>query len=156
MLSFHWSKCCWTTILSVCSGRWRRGRPESFLQWKEWYRVDQYMHLHIISIMSFVSFGHVQIHTSIPYSVEFLIIAVEIACVLTNAVIREMWHGSKVCLQVAEGNIASGIVVDVEVSETTAVMKRLNRVIAWSSDLEPQCLVNGNILRGIGTIRGDP
>lgn len=110
------------------------------------------MHLHIISIISSVVFGHVQIHTSIPYSVELFVIAMEIACVLTNAVVREMRHGSKVCLQVAERNIASGVVVDVKISETTTIMKRLNRVIAWSSNLEPQCLVNGNVLRGVRPI----
>jgi NifU-like protein involved in Fe-S cluster formation len=91
----------------------------------------------------------VQTPTSIPDSVQLLVITVEVTSILSNAVIRKMRHSSKVCLQMAESDVSSSIVVNIQISEATTIMQRFDRVVPRTGDLEPQRLINADVLGSI-------
>jgi hypothetical protein len=109
----------------------------------------------IISVLP-LSLAHgprILVRTGIPDSVQFFVITVKVTGILSNTVIRKMRHSSKVCLQMAESDVSGSIVVHIQVSEATTIMQRLDRVVPWTGDLEPQRLVNADVLGSIRPVR---
>lgn len=66
-----------------------------------------------------------------------------------------VWHSSRVVVELASRDIATGSVAGAQVSESSSVMHKVSSVLANTSKLEPQRFIDADVLRSIRVIWRD-
>ena len=109
-----------------------------------------------VSVIRIDSTKLIRVSTSIPDTIDQLIVAVEIASIISKFVILPMRHRRELDCYLLYFNTTSSVMEQAEISESSAFVLPINGVVTWACNMEPESFVDSSIGRGIATFSGNP
>jgi len=98
----------------------------------------------------------VSVSSSIPDPVQELVVAVEVASIVSQSIVCDCGLSSEMDGNLLHFSVASGVVDQTQIAKPTPFVDAVHCIVAWTIELKPKDLVDARILSCITTLTRDP